>query len=758
MKLLLRKSIRDLRSNVLLNLSVFVISFVGIFLFGGLNVTGLSLKNSIDEFYHEQNLASYTVTKELSYEEFSALHRLEDELGFEFDGAKELDSVTLNIGGKRRNIEVSIFGNEMKVNIPQIVEGRLPETSFEALIDVAFAKANGISSGDVLTIAIEGEAYEVSISGLAIFPDHLYKGDAIPKLAETGIVKLYVDLETDVNTLYVNTPLSEIELRKKLSSSGISFAMARVLGRSENVSVMRIRSDIELITSLINILPWVCLVSLCLILYVNASKRAEDEGYNVGVMTANGLDKRKIVFSLMLPYLMNVFIAGLVGSVLGVIIVPRIYIGLLSEFYTLPSIKLSGIFVAFIALFILLAVTALSLIAAMSALFARTPSALMSKRQKGSSRIMKSISAPITLKLSLRNFASYKKKSLFTMLSAALCLGLLFTSFMLDDSVSGLNKTVYGKYYNYDYTISWNSGDGLDYDEIKTLAEQSDLFENIMFCLEFPAEYDDKNVLVSIIDDKNPCYKIEGMNGTGACIPTSYGYKKDISIKLYSAIPFEISLPVTSSYKDIGMFGIIVPLSAIRENYPAIYSYMTSGVSTKLYLKCKAGSDAEVFAEMIGEKYSVAFSTLEHSVDSDRFKELFTVLTATELLLIVVCGIMMAVMVLNISSLSLSDRIRDYAIFKALGVGGDKVNALSSLENAFSVFFSYLLAFPIGALISTKIIKAVAMVTGVVAYLGVSISSALILFVCAAIFTAIGNILINNKIKKVNVASALKEE
>ncbi len=761
MKLLLLKSIRDFKTNILLNISIFLLAFVGIFLFGGLNVTGISLKSSIDEFYLSHNLASYTVTQELPFEKMKLLYERSKEDGLVLDGAKQLDAVTLNVGGIGRNIEVSLFTrNDFVVNTPQIVEGQLPEETFEALIDLAFAKENGVKVGDTLPINIEGQSYETVISGLAVFPDHLYKGDAIPQIAETGIVKIFVDLDIGANTFYVKTDLGEVDLRLKLEMlSDMPFSMSRVIGKSDNVSVKRVASDIDLITSLISILPWVCLISLCLILYVNASKRAEDEGYNIGIMCANGVSKSKIVFSLMLPYLVNVFIGGLLGAILGIIVLPDVYINLLSRFYTLPSVTLGGLMVAFIALVVLMVVTTVALLIAVSSLFMRTPTSLMRSAHKSGSKIIKSTKAPIVLKLSLRNFISYKKKSIFSTVSAALCLGLLVTSFMLDDSVSDLNRTVYGKYYNYDYTISWNAGDKLDYTELSERAMQSGLFENQMFCLEFPAKYDGKNVLVSIMDENNPCYKIDGFNADGVCIPKSYGDVESIDINLYSQIPLEMTLPVSGSYKDIGMFGIIVPLALINQMYPDFYYlYMQSGLNTKLYLKQKPGVDAEAFTDELRADYSVAFNGTLHSVGSKRFQELFTVISVTELVLIVICGIMMAVMVLNISSLSLSDRIRDYSIFKALGIGGDKVNALSSLENVFSVLIAYLLAFPIGALISQKIIKAVAVVTGVVAYLHITVISALILFVCAAIFTVIGNILINNKIKRVNVVSALKKE
>ncbi|MCH5164135.1 MAG: hypothetical protein J1F36_03885 [Clostridiales bacterium] len=743
-----------------------MVTFLGIFLFSGLNAVGRNIKASIDEFYQTQNLADYTVTTQLTPNQFDAMR---GELCA--DGAVSFDAVTLKVNGINRNIIVSLFTyNDFNVNIPDIVEGENPTQSFDALIDVAFANANRIKPGDVYTVMIEGQPQDILITGLARFPDHLYKGDSIPQIKDTGVLKVFVDLPDiiELDTLYVSSQLTEQALRAKLAAlTGQSFASARVLSKSENVSVVRVQTDIELISSLMNILPAICLIALCLILYVNMSKRIEDESYNIGVMSANGIDKTSIFVSYILPYFIWVMIGGVLGAILGITFLPQIYILVLSQFYTLPPILQVGTaFAIIVPLVILAAITLMSMFIAMASIMRSTPNQLMRGKAKKSVKVGGS-KIPVLYRLSLRNFLSYKKKSFFTIVSATLCLGLLFTSFLLDNSVTHLQNTVYGMYYNYDTTINWNYGDDLDYSVVAEEIDRSELFDGVMFCFEFPATRfgSESSVMVSIIDETNPCYNLYDHNGKitytdeGVYIPESYGKMDKIAVRVYAKEPFVLELPVAGSYKDMGVFGVIVPLAAIKKNAPIAYRFLMENTKwlTKVYTTQKGTEEqVEDFVEQLGEKHSAAFRYVRHNVGSYQFEQLFSVIKITEALLFIVCGIILILLILNISCLSIADRVKDYTVFKAMGVDANKINFLSSLENYFSIIVAFILSLPTGIIITNSIINVVTHITGVVVYIHLYAFSVLILLLGAGLFTAISNIFINKKISKVNIAYTLK--
>ncbi len=772
MKHLLLKQLRDFKKSLFVNISVFLITLAGMFFFSGLSAVSGNIGDGIDEFYAEQNLADFEVgiSSGLS---ISKVDDIRNELCA--DGATKIDKSSFVFGNKTRNIAIYIFPyKEFRVNIPHLTQGKMPEQPLEALIDRSFAEANSVRTGDKLTLPIENKKREITVCGLAEFPEHLYKGTKVPELESTAILKVYLPPSQEdifsANRLFIDTTLAAEELRGVLADiAGQSLLSAMIDSREEMVSVARIQTDIELITSLMNILPVICFVALCLILFINMSKRIEDESYNIGVISAFGIKKSKIIISYILPVFLWVMVGGTVGATLGVAFLPSVYISLLERFYTLPAIAMSGIvFSVIIPLLILAAITALALFSAIARIIGKTPNELMRGKIKNSVKVFKESRLPLTFVLAVRNFLSYKKKSVFTILSCALCLALLLTAFMLDNSVDNLQNTVYDRYYNYDATIEWNTMDKLDYERVKEDVLGSGLFRNAKFCLDTVArDLDgDKTVKLTILDGDDPCYniydgkkKIE-FGDTGVFIPRSYGKVEKVNLRIdYLYVSYTLSLPVAGSYDDMGTFGIFLPMATLEKINPTVYGALKSGsMLQQLYVSVADASESELeeYMSELREKYSTAFLFVRHLPDGAQFSNLFIVLDITDMLLFVVCGIMMVLMIINISCLSISDRVRDYTVFKALGLGTKKINFLNSLENYISVFFAILLSVPIGLVITENIIDVVIRVTSVFVYLHLYWWSIIILLAGALLFTAVSNVLINRKISGVDITAALK--
>ncbi|MBR2967885.1 MAG: ABC transporter permease [Clostridia bacterium] len=739
---------------------------MGIFLFSGLNAVGRNVKTSIDEFYNSQNLADYTVlNRKIDLDQASLLNG-----EFNADFYYKYDTITTQINGVNRQVNLQLFSTmDFNVNIPSVVQGKLPTRDMEGLIDLGFAQTNGTKIGDVITLKVDDEVFSITITGIAIFPDSLYKGDSIPKKDELAVIRVYAPNLDNYNSFYVDSDFNISQLKEKLTSvSGQNFYSARIDCRDDTISVWRKTADIELINSLMKVLPVVCLVALCLILYINTAKRIEDERYNIGVLTACGLDKKKVIISYVLPMLIWVVVAGVIGAVLGILILPDIYITILTRFYTLPSIVGGSYFYSLLLpLVVLVLITLASLFLAIASLFRKTPVELMRGKAKKSVKILSRSKLPIAYKLSFRNAISYKKKFLFTTLSATLCLALLLTAFLLDNSVVNLQNTIYNDYYNYDTTIKWHSRDNIKYQDIENEAKNSPCFENVMYCLELAASCDDKNVSITVLDGDNPCYNLyDGkekitIDNEGVYVPESFGNIETVTITLFSSQAITLELSVAGTYTDIGTFGIIIPLEALKNQAPMAYWYLMNSTPDKAMVYCKSAQgaskqDIESFVSSISQGYGETFSYMEHSIKTDRYSKLFVVLDITEVLLFVVCGVIMVLLILNISCLSINERVKDYTIFKAMGVSEKKFNSLSSIENYLSIFFAYLLSIPLGFIITNPIIKVVTRATRVVVYAHAFWWSFVVLFVCAAIITAISNVLINKRISKINVANTLK--
>lgn len=745
-------------------MSIFLITLLGVFLFSGLNAVGRDTNESVNLYYENQKLADYTIYKTVNANDIDKIRSR-----FDADFASSY-SQDIKFNGVYKKVTSYVFQDTtFTVNIPEVLEGRLPFSSCEALIDEAFAYSNGVSVGNVLNLTLNGTNYDVSICGVARFPNHLYKGEKIPQKKESAIIKVYIENFESFNIIYLKATSSKEILRSELTQlTSSSYANVQILDRTENVSVRRIKSDIELVTSIMNIIPIVCFAALCFILYVNLSKRISDESYNIGVMSANGISNTKIAYSYALPLFVWVMVAGLVGALCGITLLPDVYLDALLEFYTLPTIIHGSWFYAVIMPLLILAVlSAGCLYLATKSIIKKTPSRLMRGAAKKSAKLFSKSEMPIIFKLSARNFVASKKKVFFTVVSSALCLALLLTAFLLDNSVDNLQNTIYGERYNYNYSLNWNASDSILYEDIKTDIEQSDCFTDVRYKMEFYGLFNsEKSVKVTIIDEENPCfnflYNDEQIDliSDGVYLPTSYGRYDNISLVAYTGKTFTMELSVAGYYDDFGTSDVVITLGCIRQNAPLLHWYLLNGgATTAIYFSEKQNvTDAQKndCIENLNQKYGCRFVATEHSVGADRYKKLFVVLDITQWLLFVICGTIMVLLILNISCLNIKERIKDYSVFKAMGVSERKFNFLSSLENYFSIFIACIGSIPIGVYITQKIIDVVIAVTGVTVYLHLYWWSLVVLFVGAFVVTTISNRLINVKISKVNIVNTLK--
>ena len=87
--------------------------------------------------------------------------------GFNFELRKELETTFLK-DGETFNIKgIEINKN---INIPYLMEGRLPETGTEITLTDSFAEANNIKVGSIFEI----NGVDYTVVGLAYAPDYIY--------------------------------------------------------------------------------------------------------------------------------------------------------------------------------------------------------------------------------------------------------------------------------------------------------------------------------------------------------------------------------------------------------------------------------------------------------------------------------------------------------------------------------------------------------------------------------------------------------
>ncbi len=128
--------------------SIMIICALGVTMFVGLAVGCLDLRRSADKFFDEQGLFDVGVlsTLGLTEEDVEALGALDGVAAAE--GAYEQPSYTV-VGGHQATVDVKAL-SEQGINMPYVLEGRLPQEVNEVAVTAAYLKDSGYTLGDTV--------------------------------------------------------------------------------------------------------------------------------------------------------------------------------------------------------------------------------------------------------------------------------------------------------------------------------------------------------------------------------------------------------------------------------------------------------------------------------------------------------------------------------------------------------------------------------------------------------------------------------
>ena len=150
-KALFKDSIKEIRNTYKRFISILLMAFLGVGFFAGIRASSPDMVDTIDAYYKEQNVYDIQVisTLGLTDEDVDALSNVEnvDEISatYETDGRLEIDN-------KEIISKVLCIGD---INKPVLLEGRLPQSADECVVEETFLKSNNKKIGDTIDLEIE---------------------------------------------------------------------------------------------------------------------------------------------------------------------------------------------------------------------------------------------------------------------------------------------------------------------------------------------------------------------------------------------------------------------------------------------------------------------------------------------------------------------------------------------------------------------------------------------------------------------------
>lgn len=189
-----------------------------------------------------------------------------------------------------------------RVNRPLLVAGRWPErnTQGEALVNEAFAQANGLAPGSHMDVVVRGQRQRLHLVGVANSPEFVFvsaPGEPFPQPARFGVLWMRqgqleraLDMHGAFNdaVLTLSDPALDAPVRQALQDRLAAYGGMEPFGRDRMVSARFLTEELAQLGNMAATLPPIFLAVAAFLLNVTLSRLVATERANIGLLKAFG--------------------------------------------------------------------------------------------------------------------------------------------------------------------------------------------------------------------------------------------------------------------------------------------------------------------------------------------------------------------------------------------------------------------------------------------------------------------------------------
>ena len=154
---LLTDTLREIKNTRSRFISILILSALAVCFLAGLRVTEPDMKNSVDQYLDQQKLMDLRVVSTLGLTEEDVEVLSQQEGVTLAQGAYTIDA-TVRLEDMDSTVKVLSYTDDL--NLPDLVEGRMPENQGECLVEPRFLQESGLSLGDTITLDTGTGDYE----------------------------------------------------------------------------------------------------------------------------------------------------------------------------------------------------------------------------------------------------------------------------------------------------------------------------------------------------------------------------------------------------------------------------------------------------------------------------------------------------------------------------------------------------------------------------------------------------------------------
>lgn len=706
-----KKILREIKLNKMQFFNIFIMVFLGVFVFAGVHAYMDGMKISGDKYYESNNLQDIW----LSGGNFT------DE---DLKNVKEISNVKnaeriLNIRTELENYkDVSLDTNFIETNEISkmyIVDGEeFSKDKKGVWLDSYLAKNLDLKVGDEITFKYKDYEMKEKILGLITVPDHIYsvkdESTIFPTHKDFGFIYLSVNEFPIQDYMIYNQIIVDIDDTDKIDETkrnienNIKSAIA-VTDRNASSSYQSYNSEIEEGETYSKVFTFLFLFIAILSVVTTMNRFVKRQRTQIGTLKALGFKNRKIIKHYVSYGFYVSLLASILGLILGKYVLGTFFLNMEAQYFEIPvynTILISSVYIlAIIVVVLITIVTYLSCRgilkeSAVEALRTEIPKVKNTKFDLTTKGIFKKSS--ISTRWNLRDIGRNKSRSIMAVVGIIGCTMLLVCAFGMLDTMNSYLDWEFNKISNFEYKLSLSNN--YTNEQLEKLTDKYGKSTSETLGIEIK-NGDKKEANTLVVNDAKDYLKYTNHN-------REYMDLKDDGIYITEKLSEKYNLNIgdTISWHIFGdntwYTCKIVGLNRDPQNQNL---NMTRKYYETLGLTYRA--DSLYTDENLSETKSLdgvdiiqSKANLQEGMESmlDTMKTMITIL-------IVVSAILGFVIIYNLGILSFTEKQYQFATLKVLGFKNQQIKKIFIKQNLWLSIIGIVLGLPLGFIMVDYIFK-----------------------------------------------------
>lgn len=467
MKKLSKKRLRDIRQNKMQFFNIFIMVFLGVFVFAGIHAYMDGMEKSADKYYEINNFQDIWLSGEnFSNEDLEKVKNTEN-----VKDAERLLTIKTELENKDGVTLDTNFIESNNISKMYVVDGeKFSKEKKGVWFDSYLAKNLDLKVGDEITVTYQNMKITEKIIGLVNTPDYVYfvKDDTeiFPTHKNYGFIYLSINelpqwMPQIFNQIIVDVyNIDKTQETKADLENNIKSAIA-VTDRESSVSYKGYNSEIEEGTTYSGVFTFLFLFIAVLSVTTTMNRFVKKQRTQIGTLKALGFKNRKIINHYVGYGFIISLAASLVGLLAGRFILGGFFLNMEMSYFEVPvynTVLIPVVYILAIAVVVLITlVTYLSCRSilkesAVNALRLEIPKVKNTKFDLTTKGIFKK--ASISTRWNLRDVGRNKGRSLMAIVGIIGCTMLMLCAFGMMDTMKSYLSWEFDKISNFEYKLS----------------------------------------------------------------------------------------------------------------------------------------------------------------------------------------------------------------------------------------------------------------------------------------------------------------